>query len=137
MSDSDEDAIISKTMAEIMKKRKSQESSPCPQDVVYADRDLLEHLVKECRVVVADFWAEWCGPCKMVAPLIEDVARKYSPRIAVAKVNVDENSDLALEYGIMSIPTIIVFDRGNEFRRFVGYYPGLARELFKTIESLL
>lgn len=137
MSDREEDAIIRKTLAEIMKGQKSRESFPCPQDVIHADRDLLERLVKKCRVVVADFWAEWCGPCKMVTPLMEEVARKYSPRIAVAKVNVDENRDLALEYGIMSIPTIIVFDRGNEFRRFVGYYPGLARELFKTIESLL
>jgi len=68
---------------------------------------------------------------------VEELARRFSGRVAVTKVNVDENNDLAFEYGVMSIPTVIVFNGGREFKRFVGYYPGLAREMVKTVESLL
>ena len=70
--------------------------------------------------VVVDFWAEWCGPCKMLAPILDEVAGENSDKITVAKVNVDENPDLARQFDIMSIPTLIVFQDGQPVHRFQG-----------------
>ena len=70
--------------------------------------------------VVVDFWAEWCGPCKMVAPILEDIADEHAESIRIAKVNVDENPGLAREFNVMSIPTMIVFKDGKESLRIVG-----------------
>jgi len=134
---SEEERLLRKMMLEIAKKQRAPEQSPCPKGPLHVDRGSFEQLLQGCKVVVADFWAEWCGPCKMVEPIVEELARRFSGRVAVTKVNVDENNDLAFEYGVMSIPTVIVFNGGREFKRFVGYYPGLAREIVKTVESLL
>ncbi len=71
--------------------------------------------------VLVDFYADWCGPCKMMSPNIERLAQAYEGKIKVGKVNVDENGNLALKYGIMSIPTVILFKNGEEAARNVGY----------------
>lgn len=71
--------------------------------------------------VLVDFWAAWCGPCKMIAPVVEEVAEEYDGKVQVAKVNVDENSAVAANYSVSSIPTLIVFKDGNEAERIVGY----------------
>jgi len=115
----------------------AQDSEGCGKGIINADKATLSRLLSRCRIVVVDFWAEWCGPCRMVAPVIERLADKYTPMIGVAKVNVDHNQDLALEYDVMSIPTIIVFYRGKEYRRFVGYNPLLLRQLEAIIRGLL
>lgn len=133
----EEDVIIEKMLQEMVRKSQRKEDGPCPSRIVNCDRALFTDILNKCRVVLADFWAEWCGPCKMVEPIVEEVARKYASKVAVAKVNVDENSDLAVEHGILSIPTLIVFSNGREVKRLVGYYPGLARELFRTLDSLM
>jgi thioredoxin 1 len=70
--------------------------------------------------VVVDFWAEWCGPCKMVAPILEEIADEQAESIRIAKVNVDDNPGLAREFNVMSIPTMIVFKDGEESLRIVG-----------------
>lgn len=75
--------------------------------------------IKSGRVLV-DFWAGWCMPCKMVAPVIEELAVKYEGRVTIAKVDVDNNAEIASRYGIMSIPTVILFENGAEAKRFIG-----------------
>ncbi|PUU91725.1 thioredoxin [Halanaerobium congolense] len=75
------------------------------------------------KKVLVDFWAEWCGPCRMVAPVVEDIAAEYGDKIKVAKLNVDENQSTASRYGIMSIPTMLVMEDGKVINKLVGYMP--------------
>ena len=73
--------------------------------------------------VLVDFWADWCMPCRMVAPIIEELAAEYESRVTVAKVDIDSESGLAVRYGIDSIPTVILFNDGIEVKRFIGVRP--------------
>ncbi len=70
--------------------------------------------------VVVDFWAPWCGPCRMVAPVLEKLAADHGDKVAVVKVNVDENQELAARYGIMSIPTVMMFEGGQQKAQLIG-----------------
>lgn len=79
-----------------------------------------EHIATAERPVLVDFWAEWCGPCKMVAPILEEIATEQAGKVRVAKVNVDENPGLATKFNVMSIPTMIVFKDGQEAQRLIG-----------------
>ena len=73
--------------------------------------------------VLVDFWATWCGPCKMIAPVVEEIAQEYEDKIVVAKIDVDEVPSVAAKYNVMSIPTLIVFENGKEVNRLVGFRP--------------
>ena len=73
--------------------------------------------------VLVDFWATWCGPCRMLAPVIEEIANEYAGKVKVGKVNVDDERELALEYGVSSIPTVMVFQNGEVKQTSVGYRP--------------
>ncbi len=73
--------------------------------------------------VLVDFWATWCGPCRMLAPVIEEIANEYAGKVKVGKVNVDDERELALEYGVSSIPTVMVFQNGEIKATSVGYRP--------------
>ena len=72
------------------------------------------------KTVIIDFYADWCGPCKMMAPIIDEIAEKLGDTAKVGKVNVDENQELAMEYSVMSIPTIVVIKEGKVVKTFVG-----------------
>ena len=73
--------------------------------------------------VVVDFWAEWCGPCRMIAPALEEIAGAMGEKVKIVKVNVDENTGIATKYGIMSIPTLMIFKNGEMIARQVGAAP--------------
>lgn len=80
-------------------------------------------VVKQNKHVLVDFWAAWCGPCRMVSPVVEQLAELYKDKLKVVKVNVDEVSDLARQFGIMGIPTIMLFENGNVKDKVVGAMP--------------
>jgi thioredoxin 1 len=79
--------------------------------------------VAENELLVVDFWAPWCGPCRMVGPIIEQLAAEYAGKVTFGKLNVDENQMMASNFGVMSIPTIMVFHKGQAVERIVGAYP--------------
>lgn len=85
--------------------------------------------------VLVDFWAEWCGPCKMIAPVLEQFAGETEGKLKVCKLNVDENSQKPGEFGVMSIPTLVLFKDGQEKDRMVGYHS--AEQLKKAVEAYL
>jgi thioredoxin 1 len=72
------------------------------------------------KLVLTDFWAEWCGPCKMIAPILEDIAVEYEDDLTIAKLDVDDNPGTAMRYGVQSIPTLILFKDGQEETRIIG-----------------
>jgi len=82
--------------------------------------DFSKEVLESDVPVIADFWAPWCGPCRMMAPIFEQAAGKLSGKVKFVKVNVDDESDIAAEFGVMTIPTLIVFKDGKEAKRSVG-----------------
>ncbi len=85
--------------------------------------------------VLVDFWAAWCGPCRMVAPLVEELAGEYEGKVTMAKINVDENPQIASQYGVMSIPTLFIFKDGAPVSNIVGFRP--KAELQRSLDAVL
>ena len=94
--------------------------------MTHFDAELFDSALKEGKLMMVDFWAEWCGPCRMLAPMVDKLAEQYEGKVTVGKVNVDEEQELAIRYGVMSIPTVIFFKDGKEIDRKVGVMPPAA-----------
>mgnify|MGYP003394371038 CR=1 FL=1 len=106
------------------------------KDVLEVQDSNFKELLKSSKeVVMVDFWAPWCGPCKMVGPVVEEIAKLYKGKIKVGKINIDDNSDTANEYSVMSIPTLILFKDGKELTRLIGALP--KDKLISKIEEAL
>lgn len=90
---------------------------------LHFNKEGFDKAVSAGGITMVDFWASWCGPCKMLAPVIDDLAGKYEGKAVIGKVNVDDEQALAGEYGVMSIPTVIFFKGGKEIDRKVGVMP--------------
>lgn len=89
----------------------------------FTNENFEAEVLKSDKPVLVDFWAEWCGPCKMIGPIINEVADEMAAKVKVGKVDVDEASDVAGKYGIMSIPTLIIFKNGEIVEKMVGALP--------------
>ena len=100
-------------------------------EVVITTNNFEEEVLKSDIPVLLDFWASWCGPCRMVAPIVAEIAAEYEGKIKVGKVNVDEETALAVSYGVDSIPTLLLFKNGEVADRAVGYRPK------ESIEAML
>lgn len=101
------------------------------------DADFETRVLGSDKPVLVDFWATWCAPCRMIAPAVEEIAGELGDRIAVVKLDVDQNPATVQKLGIMSMPTIMMFKDGQAADRHVGYRPGIKNELKQKLEALL
>lgn len=99
----------------------------------FTDQNFEAEVLKNDKPVLVDFWAAWCGPCQMMGPIIDQLAEEVKGKYKIGKLNVDENRETAGKYGVMSIPTLIIFKNGKEVKQFVGVQAkeGLKEELEK------
>ena len=91
--------------------------------VILTEENFAAEVLQSEQPVLVDFWAAWCGPCKMIAPIIEELSEELEGKVVVAKLDVDQSPDIAGRYGVMSIPTMLVFEGGKVVKHTVGFQP--------------
>lgn len=99
------------------------------------DADFSDTVSAPDKLILVDMWAEWCGPCKMMEPVLEEIAEEYSEKLTVVKLNIDQNQETPLKFGVMNIPTLIFFRDGKEVDRVIGAFP--KKQLINRIEPHL
>ncbi|MBI4358407.1 MAG: thioredoxin [Candidatus Omnitrophica bacterium] len=104
-------------------------------ELTLTDGNFKAEVLQSKTPVLVDFWAEWCGPCRMVAPVVEKIAKDYSGKLKVGKINVDDNSEVPAQFGVQSIPTLILFKDGQEANRIIGFQP--EQKLKGVIDKIL
>lgn len=95
---------------------------------IFNDSNFEQEVLKSPKVAVVDFWAEWCGPCRIVGPFVEQLAQEYDGKAVIGKLNVDENPNVSMQYGIRNIPTILFFKNGQIVDKQVGAVPKVVLE---------
>ncbi len=102
-----------------------------------SDQDFQKVVLEADKPVVVDFWAPWCGPCRMVSPIVEELSNDYGEKVRFAKMNTDDNETTSTQFGIWSIPTLIIFKDGKEVNRLVGFAPKeqLKRQIDRSLAS--
>ncbi|HWI52792.1 MAG TPA: thioredoxin [Symbiobacteriaceae bacterium] len=103
--------------------------------MTFSGENWSEAVEKSARPVLVDFWAPWCGPCRMIAPIVDELAGEYDGSVTFGKLNVDENQAIAAKFGVMSIPTLLVFKGGQPVERIVGFAP--KKDLKAKIDAVL
>ena len=135
-SDDELEAIKHKKLAELQKEAATKAMmSSISEPIVLTDSNFASEVTK-CPIMLVDFWAPWCGPCRMVSPIIEQLSREYSGRVAFGKVNVDENQRIAASFGIQSIPTLMIFKDSKAVDVIIGAMPKAQIEM-KLKQQLL
>jgi thioredoxin 1 len=135
-SDDELEAIKDKKLAELQKEAATKAMmSSITEPLVLTDSNFASEVTKY-PIMVVDFWAPWCGPCRMVSPIIEQLSREYSGRVAFGKVNVDENQRIAASFGIQSIPTLMIFKGSKAVDVIIGAMPKAQIEM-KLKQQLL
>jgi thioredoxin 1 len=89
-------------------------------EMVFTTQNFEQEVLKSDKPVLVDFYADWCGPCKMMAPVVEELAELYQGKAKVGKLNVDDNEEIAMKYGVMSIPTLLIIKNGNVEAKMIG-----------------
>jgi thioredoxin 1 len=105
------------------------------QPVEVTDSNFENEILKSDKPCIVDFWAEWCGPCHMVSPILEEIAKEYEGKLKVGKLNVDENNQTAGKYGIMSIPNVLFFNGGKMVDQIIGAVP--KKHFIEKVEKLV
>jgi len=101
------------------------------------DSEFEATVLKSDKPVLVDFWATWCGPCRMIAPIVEQIRSELGDKVTVVKMDIDENPTVPMQLGIMSIPTVIIFKDGKPAERTVGYRPNMKGDLKAKLEALI
>ena len=116
----DEIARIREKRLQELKEKMAQPAGP---GVAHVDEMHFMELIKTNQFVVVDFWAEWCGPCQRIGPVMDELSREFAGKVTFAKVNTDDNRNLAMQFNISAIPAIMLFANGQLVERIIGAYP--------------
>lgn len=120
--DDELERIKMRKLAELLSSKKTEQTPPLSEPLELSDLNF-KQFISSHDFVVVDFWAEWCAPCRAIAPVVKELAKQYAGKVVFGKLNVDENPRTASEYGIMSIPTLLFFRNGKPVDMVVGAVP--------------